>query len=386
MASSRRNFSISFKREVVKYINEDHTAYQAVKFFENKYKARYTESNFRRWYENRQLINQQPTTRKRLVGAGRKPILGELEDVLYDEVIELRLANVKVTRRFLRDRALHLASERQDVTFDASNRWATSFMNRFQLSLRRTTNFTVLNETQIVSRAVSYMNFLRDIKSSADPAKTLLMDETAVYMEDARTQTIDIKGRKHVVMKTTGFASMRITVAAAVRVNGQKAVPLVIHKGVTGNIRACSGIVATNQSRGWVDSTLLIKWIDHMFPAVDTSDGRTLVWDSCRAHISAAVKEHCVKRGIKMVVIPGGMTPYLQAGDIGIYKAFKDSISVLIDTWKNSNEVEYTKGGNPKPPKQDRINEWVRDAWRSIPQETIKKSVNAAGFAFNYKD
>ena len=48
MASSRRNFSISFKREVVKYISEGHTAYQAVKFFENKYKVRYTESNFRR--------------------------------------------------------------------------------------------------------------------------------------------------------------------------------------------------------------------------------------------------------------------------------------------------------------------------------------------------
>ena len=58
-----------------------------------------------------------------------------------------------------------------------------------------------------------------------------------------------------------------------------------------------------------------------------------------------------------MVVVPGEMAPYLQAGDIGIYKAFKDSISVLIDTWANSNEVEYTKGGKPKPPKQDCINE-----------------------------
>ena len=29
------------------------------------------------------------------------------------------------------------------------------------------------------------------------------MDETAVYFEDNRTQTVDLVGRKHVVMKST---------------------------------------------------------------------------------------------------------------------------------------------------------------------------------------
>ena len=55
------------------------------------------------------------------------------------------------------------------------------------------------------------------------------MDETAVYMEDARTQTVDIRGRKHVVIKTTGFASMRLTVVAFVWTDGTKLAPLVIH-------------------------------------------------------------------------------------------------------------------------------------------------------------
>ncbi|KAJ0396886.1 hypothetical protein ATCC90586_002829 [Pythium insidiosum] len=37
------------------------------------------------------------------------------------------------------------------------------------------------------------------------------------------------------------------------------------------------------------------------------------------AHIGKLVKAHCAKRKIGMCVIPGGMTPYLQAGDIGVY-------------------------------------------------------------------
>ncbi|KAL7683693.1 hypothetical protein Plhal304r1_c040g0118651 [Plasmopara halstedii] len=43
-----------------------------------------------------------------------------------------------------------------------------------------------------------------------------------------------------------------------------------------------------------------------------------------RAHILKEVKAKCQTRDIKMYVIPGGLTPYLQVGDIGIYRYFKD--------------------------------------------------------------
>ena len=56
-----------------------------------------------------------------------------------------------------------------------------------------------------------------------------------------------------------------------------------------------------------------------------------------------------VNRNIKMVVIPGGCTPYLQAGDIGIFRELKDKLSVAIEAWKNSDSIEYTCGGNPNP-------------------------------------
>ena len=63
-----------------------------------------------------------------------------------------------------------------------------------------------------------------------------------------------------------------------------------------------------------------------------------------------------------MVVIPGGRTAYLEAGDIGNYNAFKDEMSKLIVSWTQSDQVKYTKAGNPKPPKGELINTWVRDA------------------------
>ena len=107
-----------------------------------------------------------------------------------------------------------------------------------------------------------------------------------------------------------------------------------------------------------------------------------IVWDSCSAK---DVKEHCQKRSIEFIVIPGGLTPYLQAGDIGIFRELKDKISSIIDEWKRSDHVQYTKGGNPKPPADDVVRSWVLDSWRSVSVSNIKNSITSAGFSTDFK-
>ena len=111
-----------------------------------------------------------------------------------------------------------------------------------------------------------------------------------------------------------------------------------------------------------------------------------IVWDSCRVHIGKDVKAYCLRRNITLIAIPGGMTPYLQAGDIGIYKEFKDLLSPIIDAWKKSDSIEYTKAGNPKQPKNEIVRTWVKDAWRAISNDTIKMSIRIAGFSENCED
>ncbi|GMF34023.1 unnamed protein product [Phytophthora lilii] len=87
-----------------------------------------------------------------------------------------------------------------------------------------------------------------------------------------------------------------------------------------------------------------------------------------------------------MFVIPGGLTPYVQAGDIGIYKSFKDKLSPIIDSWKKSDAVLYTRGGNPKPPSVETVANWVDVAWRDVPADVVERSVAAAGFSSRFGD
>ena len=63
------------------------------------------------------------------------------------------------------------------------------------------------------------------------------MEETAVYLEDPRTTTIDEHVARHVVILSTGFASMRINCILAVKANGEKLPPVIIQKKKNGDNR-----------------------------------------------------------------------------------------------------------------------------------------------------
>ncbi|GMF43177.1 unnamed protein product [Phytophthora fragariaefolia] len=128
------------------------------------------------------------------------------------------------------------------------------------------------------------------------------MGETAVYFKDAREQTVEVRGSRHVVVKSTGFASMRVTSVLAVAAAGVKLPPLVTWKHKKGSLRVALQLARHSLSPG------------------SSSRQKALVWDSMSAHIVHTVMEKCKAREIAMCVIAGGLTAYLQAGDFGIYK------------------------------------------------------------------
>lgn len=79
-----------------------------------------------------------------------------------------------------------------NIEFKASGHWTTNVLQRYGFTLRRMTNLTTLSDSVLVDRAVSYMKYLTSRISNLDLNKTILMDETAVYFEDARTQTVEL--------------------------------------------------------------------------------------------------------------------------------------------------------------------------------------------------
>jgi hypothetical protein len=55
-------------------------------------------------------------------------------------------------------------------------------------------------------------------------------DETPVFFDMSANTTVDTKGSKSVLVKTTGFEKLRITVMLSVLADGRKLTPFVILK------------------------------------------------------------------------------------------------------------------------------------------------------------
>ncbi|GMF21507.1 unnamed protein product [Phytophthora lilii] len=390
MTARRNSIPIWRKQEVITWILEEGNGVppRAVKHF----RLNVDGTTIRKWWRNREQIMAAKPNQRRVSGGGRKPLCENMEDMLYDLIIDKRLRKEKVTREWIANQAVAVyaslhAEKDAAAPFSASQHWVSNFMARYALSLRRRTNLMTLTTDTLVSRAVSYMRYLHDLLPKMDRDRTILMDETAVYFEDARTQTVDVLGARHIVLRSTGYASMRITVILAVTASGRKLPPVLIWKGKdTLVFEKIGGMYVTKQKRAWVDSGLLKRWIDLQFPLVDGGDGKFLVWDSMRAHISRELKAKCEARRVGMCVIPGGLTPYLQVGDIAIYRAFKDILCGEINAWKESGDVQYTKAGNPRPPAVEVVCDWIRRSWAATECETVFNSITAAGFSNNPYD
>lgn len=387
--SKRKTHDLDFKREVLTWIFQDETmpktSYAAAKRFKAEGHM-VSKQCIHGWIEKRNEIMDLSNKGQRVSGGGRPCLLGQdLEDELAAIITEERLEGNRVAGSNVKSWALELAAQNGiSNSFCASDGWLSKFLKRNNFSFRRVTNLTSLSVEELIKRSLNFMVYLQKALSNGmNLDLTILMDETAVYLEDPRQVTINVKGKRHVSLRSTGFASMRLTVLLSVTASGRKLPPVLIVKKARATepkFKKVGGCYVFYNEKAWVNQELIKAWIDIVFPNVCKRSGKALVWDSCRAHTSNLVKKHLFDRKIQNIVVPGGLTPYVQAGDLGIYKSFKDKISPIIAHWKKSDQVQYTRGNNPKPPDVETICGWVLPAWQNVSSNVVLNSIKAAGF------
>lgn len=94
-------------------------------------------------------------------------------------------------------------------------------------------------------------------------------------------------------------------------------------------------IVLKANSKGWMNSTLLLDWVKEIWaPNVKEGESYLLIWDSFSAHKDETVLETLLEDLYTEVqIIPGGCTPVLQPLDVGINKPLKDKIRREFEAW-----------------------------------------------------
>ena len=319
--------------------------------------------------------------RFRLDGAGEKPLAPEMEDVLLEWIHSGRLKGLRVSRKLIRRKALHLSNEQQNMEdFTASSGWIKKFMRRHGLSLRRKITVAQKDPEQLVDKLVVYVLQARILSKcfGYQPCNIIAMDETAVWADMTSETTVESKGSRTVCLKRTGHEKVKVSVCLAAKADGSKMKPMTVFgrrkrevKKLNEELR--SKCVIASSGNAWMNEGLTLIWADKVLGKFSFGR-RLLAWDSFSCHIMDSVKDNVKENNTDMVVVPSGCTKYIQAPDVCWNAPFKELVTERYDEWMAEGSQENTAQGNLKAPPRSKIIEWILQAWKNVRIDVIKSS------------
>ena len=141
--SRKRSFEAGFKLKVVECAEKESNRAAARKFGVDGKRVR-------EWRKEKRELGQLPSKKKRLEGAGRKPLLPEIKEELEEWIEHLRARNLRVTRSSIQRKAkiLFQLSDRTE-NISASRGWLENFF-----TLRRCTTVSQRLPADMISKVV----------------------------------------------------------------------------------------------------------------------------------------------------------------------------------------------------------------------------------------
>ena len=133
--------------------------------------------------------------RKRLGGAGRKPLDRQMEEVLVEWIYDRREKRLRVSRKLIIKKALFIYNEKSTknnyedgAPFVGTTGWLQKFMRRNGLSLRRKTSVAQKDPSKLIDKLVSYIISSRRFAAKYNylHGNIIAMDETAAWADIGR--------------------------------------------------------------------------------------------------------------------------------------------------------------------------------------------------------
>ena len=220
--------------------------------------------------EEDKLLESFSKRTSRKIGAGRKPKFPQLELELKDWLTIERRENKRIiSYNNLREKALQL-SEQLGFTFDASDGWITSFMNRNGFSCRKITSIGQEDNLSTSERKAIVTDYFKTLEykmNEIEDSCIFNMDETPIYIDMMNSRTISFKGEKNTEVHTTGYQKTKITVVITISLTGEMLRTFVILKGLK-KVPKCyvpSNIQVAVSNSGMMDNFLMKQWITNVY-------------------------------------------------------------------------------------------------------------------------
>lgn len=370
----RRSYDVNFKLMVVAEAERTNNLKASKKFG-------VSESNIRLWRKDSNKYRSACSTRKSFRGP-KKGRFDEIEKRVTQFIVEKRNEGLPITREMIQLKGLEEAKQLNvsREIFKASLGWCKRLMKRQGLSLRRRTSLAQRLPRDFEEKLLSFQRHIITLrkKHNYELKDIANADQTPVFFDMPSNLTVNKKGEKSIIIKTTGNERARLTVMLCVTGDGNKLPPYVILKRKTLPKETLPpGIIFRVQEKGWMTEDLVLDWLRVVWarrPGCLKSPRSMLVLDAFRGHLTTRVKSYLKNHtNSDLVIIPGGMTSKLQVLDVAVNKLFKDNLRKQYNAWLLGGDHPLTPTGKIKKPSIVTIAEWIKTSWEKIPSETIIK-------------
>jgi len=224
--SKRLSYTAKFKRAIIRCAEDKGNRKAAAIFGVD-------ESNVRLWRKHKAAISGCEASRKKFTGPkkGRFP---KIDDAVFTFFQERRKTGLFVSYDLLREEAIKKARSSNILRscFKANKGWAIRFMRRMGLALQRRTTIRQKVPKDFEPKLLNYQRYITNLRKTGDFLMRQMAnaDETVFYLDMPPNYTLEKKGVKEVLLKTTGCEKLRLTVMLAANADGRKLPPLLILK------------------------------------------------------------------------------------------------------------------------------------------------------------
>ena len=112
--------------------------------------------------------------------------------------------------------------EKPELAFNASRGWVQKFMTRHSLSLRAKTSLAQMLPKNLEDRIAQFYRCVHEIRALDDLESSMIanMDETPAFFDIVPNRSVEQKGKKSVIIRSTGSEKRHITVVLAALASG----------------------------------------------------------------------------------------------------------------------------------------------------------------------
>ena len=358
----KRVYTVRQKRQIAAYAKNN-----SVSGASQHYHVPRTTIN--RWMKDG-YFERETTKKGTKKGAGRPVTYGiDKDEQLLVWLLEARDKQLPITTQVLKAKARELICPDQPQ-FKASDGWVQKFKQRHKLVLRMKTSLAQELPATLEERITAFCTQLRRLKEINNFEMIGNMDETPLYFDIVPNHVLDRKGKKSIIVRTTGSEKRHLTIVLCVTHEGEVLPALAIFKGKRPLKIKAQDVFIRTQQKAWMDEEMMLEWIDLVWEPATEGKRALLVLDSFSAHITNDVKKRLKEINTVPLVIPGGCTSKIQPLDVCLNKPFK---SFARKHWSEyvmaqAEQVTTTKKLNP-PQKQDVAN-WVSDAVHKLQDQS----------------